>query len=180
MSFRVIKGDLVELAKQNEFDVLIHGIHCFNYANSGVAKAIGTTFPEAFHADQRTIKGDRSKLGSYSYAVCHPNNQPLVIINAYTQYYFGHKHYKCPTGFDYTSFRRLFEKIKLRFHGRGLRFGFPLIGGDRGNADPHQVIGIIQEALPNESLTLVLLTEPGRKKQYKPADFALHTTKKAL
>jgi hypothetical protein len=171
MSFNVIIGDIAKLAQENNFDVIIHGIHCFNYANSGAAQSITQAFPAAFEADKKTVKGDRSKLGTYSHAVCHPNNKPLVVVNAYTQYYYGRKHYQDPNGFDYMAFDSLCKRIKTRFAGRGLRFGFPLIGGDRGNADPHRIFRTLKQHMPEEDLTLVLFDEPGRRKKYKPSDF---------
>lgn len=169
---KVINGNLAELASAGDFDVVIHGIHCFNYPKSGVAGALMEAFPDALEADMRTRKGDRGKMGTYSHAVCESaTGKPVVIINGYTQFNYGRVHYQSKEGFDYDSFHLLFEKIARRLSGKGLRFGFPLIGGDRGNADPHRVIKVIQALLPDEDLTLVLYQEPGRRKRYSLSDF---------
>jgi O-acetyl-ADP-ribose deacetylase (regulator of RNase III) len=168
----VIEGDITLLAKAGEFDILLHGAHCHNYMGHGVAASIAQAFPDAFLADQKTPKGDVAKMGTYSYAVCKSDiGTPLVILNGYTQYYYGAKHYQSTRGFDYDSFRALASLIARRFAGRRLRFGFPLIGGDRGNADPIKTMTILMKYLRDEDLILVLHSEPGRKKQYTAEDF---------
>lgn len=47
---KVIKGDLVELALEGKFDVIIHGCNCFNTMNAGIAKQIKRIFSEANEA----------------------------------------------------------------------------------------------------------------------------------
>ena len=58
---KLIKGDLIQLAKNGEFDVIIHGCNCFCTMGAGIAKTIKDIFPEAYKADLNTKKGDRSK-----------------------------------------------------------------------------------------------------------------------
>ncbi len=52
-----LHGDLLEYAKNETFDVIIHGCNCFCTMGAGIAKGIKTQFPEAYRADQRTRKG---------------------------------------------------------------------------------------------------------------------------
>lgn len=169
----IVTGNLPELAKKDNFDVILHGAHCYNYMGHGVAAAISKTFPAAFKADQATPRGLREKMGTYSYAVCKTDAaNPVVVINAYTQFYYGIKHYQSQESFNYKALERVCEAILYRLGGKGLRFGFPLIGGDRGNADPHQALKIVNDAFRSENRTLVLFGESGRRKQYRPVDFA--------
>jgi O-acetyl-ADP-ribose deacetylase (regulator of RNase III) len=65
---KVIKGDLIKLAKQQKFNVICHGSNCFCTFGAGIAKQIKQEFPEAYEADLKTNKGDKSKLGWYSKA----------------------------------------------------------------------------------------------------------------
>ena len=44
---QVVKGDLIKLALQKEFDVIIHGCNCQCAMGAGIAKAIKDTFTEA-------------------------------------------------------------------------------------------------------------------------------------
>ena len=60
---RIVKGDIIGLAKNGIFNVIIHGANCQNTMGSGVAKQIKEHFPGAYDADLRTTKGDREKLG---------------------------------------------------------------------------------------------------------------------
>lgn len=66
--------------------VIIHGCNCFNTMGAGVARQIAMKYPTAWVADQKTKKGDKSKLGRYSYAT---GNDGKIIINAYTQFEYG-------------------------------------------------------------------------------------------
>ena len=87
---KVIKGDLIKLALQGEFDVIVHGCNCFCTMGAGIAKSIKQTFPMAYEADLKTIKGDPGKLGRYSVASTLVDGiLPLHIVNAYTPYYHG-------------------------------------------------------------------------------------------
>ena len=37
---KIIKGDLIKLALQGEFDVIVHGCNCFCTMGAGIAKSI--------------------------------------------------------------------------------------------------------------------------------------------
>lgn len=66
--------------------VVIHGCNCFNTMGAGLAKVIAKQWPEADAIDKTTKKGDKSKLGNYSFANVDGR---LVIVNLYTQYHYG-------------------------------------------------------------------------------------------
>ncbi|MFZ6679408.1 hypothetical protein [Undibacterium sp. Tian12W] len=79
-------GDLLALALQGEFDVIVHGCNCFCNMGAGIAKSIKKQFPEAYAADQTTLPADHAKLGSYSQARIQRGDRQFVILNAYTQF----------------------------------------------------------------------------------------------
>lgn len=54
-----LKGDLIALALEGEFSVIVHGCNCQCAMGKGIAKTIKTRFPEAYQADLKTKKGDR-------------------------------------------------------------------------------------------------------------------------
>jgi len=85
---KIIEGDLIRLALQGEFDVIIHGCNCFCQMGAGIAATIKTVFPEAYEADLQTPKGDKEKLGTFSYATVLRDNNEITIINAYSQYHW--------------------------------------------------------------------------------------------
>lgn len=85
---KTIRGDLINLAKNGEFDVIVHGCNCFCTMGAGIALRIKEEFPHAFRIDCTTKKGDRVKLGNISCIPIHIRNKPLWIVNGYTQYHY--------------------------------------------------------------------------------------------
>ena len=83
---KIVKGDLIKRALRNEFDLIIHGCNCYCTMGKGIAKTIKENFPSAYQADLATNKGDKTKLGSFSYAKVEVNRKELVVVNTYTQY----------------------------------------------------------------------------------------------
>ena len=77
---KTIKGDLIKLALDGRFDVIIHGCNCYCTMGAGIAKAIKNIFPEAYDADCKTEKGSKPKLGSYSSARITKNAHEITVI----------------------------------------------------------------------------------------------------
>ena len=81
---KTIKGDLIKLAKDDNFDVIVHGCNCLHIMGAGIAKQIKHHFPSAYLADLKTPYHDQSKLGTISYTTVKTNsNKPLVVVNGY-------------------------------------------------------------------------------------------------
>lgn len=82
---KIIKGDLIKLALEGNFDVIIHGCNCFHTMGAGIARQIRLKWPGVFEADLQTKKGPE-KLGTYSkHMVSLPSGTSMVVVNAYTQ-----------------------------------------------------------------------------------------------
>ncbi|MGV3607192.1 MAG: macro domain-containing protein [Planctomycetaceae bacterium] len=146
---KFIKGDLIELALNGIFDVIIHGCNCQCAMGAGIAKLIRTKFPEAFEVDLQTQKGDRRKLGTISIATVILNNHEITIINAYTQFNWRGSGILA----DYEAIRRAMLKIKSLYGGR--RIGYPMIGAGLAGGDWGTIARIICEELEGEDHTLV-------------------------
>jgi O-acetyl-ADP-ribose deacetylase (regulator of RNase III) len=146
---KIIKGDLIKLALEGKFDVIVHGCNCFCTMGAGIAGAIKSEFPEAYDADCKTEKGSKDKLGTYSQATIEKNGNKITVINAYTQHDYKGRGIKA----DYDAIRSVFKKIKLNFSGQ--RIGYPKIGAGLAGGDWEQISKIIDEALINEDHTLV-------------------------
>jgi O-acetyl-ADP-ribose deacetylase (regulator of RNase III) len=146
---KTVQGNLIHKAQQNEFDVIIHGCNCFCQMGAGIAKTIKQTFPEAYAADQKTSKGDKNKLGRYSYATVQVNGNPLTIINAYTQFEWWGKGNKA----DYKAIESVFRLIKKNFSGK--RIGYPAIGAGLAGGKWDVISKIIETELEGEDHTFV-------------------------
>jgi len=145
---KVIKGDLLNLAEEGLFDVILHGCNCLCNMGSGIAKTIKDRYPQAYEADCETVKGDKNKLGNYSYSLIGKNKQ-ITLINAYTQYSYS----RDKVDVDYDAVKDVFKKIKHDFSGK--RIGYPLIGAGLAGGDWKIIDAIINKELDGEDHTLV-------------------------
>lgn len=146
---KTVKGNLIELAEDGEFDVIVHGCNCFCTMGAGIAKFIKQKFPAAYKADLKTEKGAKSKLGSISQAEVDLPNGKLIVVNAYTQHNWRGTGKKV----DYEAVRSSFEEIKEKFSG--LRIGYPAIGAGLAGGDWNIISSIIDEVLIDENHTFV-------------------------
>jgi len=146
---KTVKGDLIELAKKGNFDLIIHGCNCFCTMGAGIANTIKREFPEAYKADLETVKADKSKLGEISWAKSLTENGELIIVNGYTQYNWKGSGRKA----DYKAIREVFKKVKEKF--TGLRIGYPAIGAGLAKGNWQTISEIIEEELENEDHTFV-------------------------
>jgi O-acetyl-ADP-ribose deacetylase (regulator of RNase III) len=146
-----IRGNLIELALSNQFDVIVHGCNCLCNMGAGIAKSIKQNFPEAYEADKKTPKGDKDKLGTISQADLLINGEKLTIVNAYTQYTWRGK---TIVNVDYEAIRKAFRAVKQQFSG--LRIGYPAVGAGSALGDWKIISQIIDEELEGEDHTFVL------------------------
>lgn len=137
---KTIKGDILKLSDQ--FDVIIHGCNCWCKMGNGIALQIKNIFPEAYEADLQTVRGDASKLGTYSKAQIGD----LTIVNAYTQFNWGRD-------LKLDALRRCFRAIKSDFAGK--RIAYPKIGAGLAGGDWNVISAIICEELEGEDHTFV-------------------------
>ena len=74
-------GDLLE----SDCNIIAHQCNCYCIMGGGIARQIRLKYPEAYQADLETIRGDRSKLGTFSMG----HNGTRIIYNLYGQYGYG-------------------------------------------------------------------------------------------
>ena len=137
---KIIKGNLLDLAEQGEFDVIVHGCNCYNTMGSGIARQIRERFPEAWMADQATPEGDVNKLGTIS--VAEDPTKRFLIINAYTQYGFNRAG-ENEDVFEYTAFQLILEKMLKRIPSN--RFGFPMIGTGLAGGNKERILSMLED-----------------------------------
>jgi O-acetyl-ADP-ribose deacetylase (regulator of RNase III) len=143
------QGDLVHKAQAGEFDVVVHGCNCFCTMGAGIAKTIKQAFPAAYQADMATVKGDQTKLGTYSVAEVAINGRSLFVVNAYTQWQWRGPGRKA----DYDAIRQVFRRLKQDYAGK--RIGYPALGAGLAGGEWSVIAAIIDEELAGENHVFV-------------------------
>lgn len=146
---KTVRGDLLKLALEGHFQVIIHGCNCQCTMGAGIAKAIKSTFPEAYAADLETNKADRDKLGTISVATVERDGRSITVVNAYTQFHWRGK----GVLLEYDALRAAMRLVKQQFSGRTI--GYPRIGAGLAKGDWARIAAIIVEELDGEDHTLV-------------------------
>lgn len=157
-------GNLIDMAEQGLFDVIVHGCNCMNTMGSGIAKEIRERYSEAFNVDWRWDQGVYSnpahtqeriwKLGNYTVA----DVGKFKIINAYTQFDFNKQGEEFIDRFEYESFNLILRKLAAIYPDK--RFGFPYIGMGLAGGDKDRIIAMLEDfaekvAAKGGSVTLV-------------------------
>jgi O-acetyl-ADP-ribose deacetylase (regulator of RNase III) len=133
-----MKGDLLQLAREGHFNVIVQGCNCFCTMGSGIAKQIKEEYPEAYAADCETVKGDKSKLGSFTVA----HVEQFDIINAYTQYDYNRYGQPKADHFEYDNFALILLKLAEKY--KGCNFGFPCIGMGLAGGDVVEILFLLE------------------------------------
>lgn len=148
---KTIKGNLLDLFDQGEFDVIVHGCNCFHTMGAGIAGQIALRYPVAVRADINTKYGSAKKLGDFSIAV-HVSKR--IIINAYTQFNAGREYPEVLYG----SIKKSFNLISKSGFDR-CRIGIPKIGCGIAGGDWIIVEKIIEEEMKGFDITCVEFCE---------------------
>jgi O-acetyl-ADP-ribose deacetylase (regulator of RNase III) len=141
-----IKGNLIDMAEQGEFDVIVHGCNCLNTMGSGIALEMRNRYPKVYEADTLATqqwKTPVAKLGNFSTYTTVGKGKPFVIVNAYTQVNFA------PRGidhFEYESFSLILRKLETL---GPVRFGFPYIGMGLAGGNEPRIIAMIEKFAHN-------------------------------
>ena len=140
------KGNLIDMAEDGQFDIIVHGCNCQNTMGSGIAKEIRARYPVAYRADTNMharALNPVDLLGNYSWHVgcvgpLHATK--FTIVNAYTQLNY------LPRGvdhFEYDSFKLILRKLAVI--APKYRFGFPYIGMGLAGGDPVRIIEMLTD-----------------------------------
>lgn len=147
---KTIEGDLIELAWQGRFDVIVHGCNCFCDMGAGIAHRIKAVFPAAFEADCRTTPGDKGKLGTTTTALCPTDSGTVTVVNAYTQYDYAGPGVLV----DYDALARCLQWVAKTYPDQ--RIGLPKIGAGLARGDWRTIEPIMETSLGEIDCTLVI------------------------
>lgn len=141
-----IKGNLIKLSKEDQFDVIVHGCNCKKNWGKGIALTMKKEYPLAYETDCNS----NPKLGEYS--VC--DMYDTIIINAYTQVYPGRPKYQNDTEYKrYNAIKSIFTKINQNFKGKLV--GIPMIGAGLAGLDWDNIYNIIDECCTEVDINVV-------------------------
>ena len=150
---KVVKGDLIKLAKNNEFDIIAHGCNAFHTMGGGIAKLIKNAFPEAYEVDRKAfLRGDKAKLGNISYSQIKRDEMSFTIVNCYSQYFYGIRDNKIPL--DYTALKNSLKCLE-KFHD-SIKIGLPLIGFGLAGGKLINILNIFYDVLNKYDATIVV------------------------
>lgn len=145
---KYVKGDLVQMAKAGQFDVIAHGCNCFCAMGAGIAPIMARNFgADTFKLEQPAFKGSYNKLGTIDYQKV--DNSTLIVVNAYTQYRPGRD-------LDYDALALCLKKIALEFPNQ--KIGLPFIGAGLAGGDPHEIYTMM-DMYSTATTTLVIFED---------------------
>jgi O-acetyl-ADP-ribose deacetylase (regulator of RNase III) len=152
---KIINGDIVELAKEGQFDLIVHGCNCEQSMGAGLARQIRIEFPEAYQADLSYDRELEDRLGTISGTKIkttdvNGESHKFYVMNGYTQLH--------ARGYgvlaDYDAIRSVFSTIASHFPNA--RIAYPKIGAGLARGDWDVIEDIIDEELAGLDHTLVL------------------------
>ena len=154
-------GDLLEMAQQGQFDIIIHGCNCQCRMGAGIAAQIKRQYPEAYDADCETTPGVYETLGNYTTALVHGSvGNVFTIVNAYTQFTIAS--YPGEDVFEYYSFGLILQKLAYyhKLADNPARYGLPYIGMGLAGGNQAAIMRMIESfsdqiTLAGGSVTLV-------------------------
>ena len=181
-NYKEIDGDLIEMFKKGEFDVIAHGCNCYATMGAGIALTIGNEFPEAKEADENLeIPNGIKRLGKLSYTEIDIDKKAgydtSLLFNLYTQFNPGRdfrvnafiKAIRAMRKVIKDEFSYINDKGKKEFLGVPIKIGLPLIGCGIAGGDWKEVSEIIKVELAEFDVTIVHFKQKVIGVNYFPA-----------
>lgn len=145
--YKEVKGDLIELALADSFEVIAHGCNCFCVQKSGLAPQMVRAFStDKFLMEQPHRVGDITKLGNIDYQ----DRDGLFVVNCYTQFSYD----VSIKPLDYEALTLCLRKMNIVF--KHAHIGLPMIGCHLAGGDWNRVKEIIKTELKDCEVTIVI------------------------
>lgn len=143
----VIKGDLIKLANNGNFDAIMHGCNCFSTMGAGIALQMKLAYSaDKLPLEIQPIAHPILKLGNIDYKQVEIASGEFTLINAYTQYQPG-------PDFNFTAFEVICQKVNLAFKGKHI--GLPMIGSGIGGGNWSWIKSVIEHYCTDVKVTIV-------------------------
>jgi O-acetyl-ADP-ribose deacetylase (regulator of RNase III) len=163
-----IDGDLIKLAKEARFDVIVHGCNCLSTMGAGIAPQMAQAFgcdkfemenwgpaiEKLGNVDYQTFVLGKNAIWSLEDADNKHNEPEVTVVNAYTQYSYGRNHSDgVAIPFDYEAFTICMRKMNYLFVGKHI--GMPKIGSGLAGGNWNRIENIINTELRDCKVTIV-------------------------
>lgn len=150
MEYNIVEGNLIELAKNKQFDVITHGCNCFNAMAGGLAPQMASAFGcDRFFLESKRFEGMKEKLGKIDWE--YNTKYRLFVVNSYTQYRPG-------PDFRLNALKSCLKSMNRIFAGKHI--GLPKIGAGIGGGNWSEIEAAIKNNLRNCDVTVVSFTPP--------------------
>ena len=174
-----IKGDLIKLAQEGEFDIIGHGCNCFCLQGGGIAAQMSRVFntlnPELYPSESHNERGNYSKLGNiettsiitYVYEGQYRTDYDkeykdsrLAVYNMYTQYKPG-------ADLSYSALELCLQKLNQeasllsKAYGRPIKVGLPWIGCGIAGGQKEIVEVMMNDIFKSERVELTVVEYDG-------------------
>lgn len=159
-----VKGDLITLAKEGNFDIIAHGCNCFCRQKSGLApqmvRAFHTNNSDLYSLEDLSFAGNTDKLGTVQgNQWFEPDGTNFTVLNAYTQIKWKTPDNPRPLSYEAleSCMAQIFNLAVLRYGYSGIesRIGLPWIGCGLAGGDKKRVEFIIKRYLENFPVTII-------------------------
>lgn len=143
-------GDLIKGFRNKEVAAIAHVCNCQGKMNSGVAKAIRASFPQAYDVYMKAYYRGSLTLGTYSAA--RISEVGGCVINLHAQEFYGYD------GKRYLNYEALYnacEEISIDL-GEQVSIGVPyLMGCDRAGGSWKIVSAILEETFCKRNIEVI-------------------------
>lgn len=162
-----LDGDLLQVQKMLNIDVICHQVNCQGVMGSGIAKQIRDTYPQVYDEYRKkfTIAGnDKYSLLGQAQVVGLDDNfltgrKVLHVCNLFSQFNYGYDGQRYTS---YDAFWNALHQLKSKV-AKGSTIGFPYkIGCDRGGANWKIIEAMIEEVLGSDYYVYIVHFDGGK------------------
>lgn len=148
-NFIEIRGNLLDMFSNGDFDMIAHGCNCMKSMSAGIAYQIARRFPDAEMVDTADSRSSLERFGDMTSVRLKRVGSAGLIINLYTQFNPG-------ADFHIGALRTSLYKLNKKFTGHSI--GVPLIGCGIGGGNWDEVQKVMKEELKDMRVTVVHFT----------------------
>ena len=137
---------------------IMHQCNCYCTMGSGLALQIKNRYRAGYIADEKTKKGDLSKLGTFSYGITLDGK---IIYNLYSQAGYGSRDRQTSYDAMDVGLRAIREDLRIASTHRKINVGIPYkLGCGLANGNWKIVLAIIDSIFEDEEYSVTICRRP--------------------